>query len=310
VSDPNISRRKFLRISGKATKLAITLSLVGVVGGCATFDPNTDWGQIAPEDFNYNDFNSWYKKYKLYNTINRNAGNRQEYTFKRSTFGDMTPGLGYYRGEMIAVAPGFVSNIFTLNTGRMGGEMVNVAHFISSQMTASYMSSYAHLSKVAVQLGQKVKRGDLIGKVGGAYRPKIMLREGGNWVDPDNYGPNHSYMNPYKGAMPIDSWEQGGEKEIEQKRKITREKVLAQYMIINKIDVKRIGWLDDKINKWHNKSSFSPAMWSMIDRFRYLETLYHFQPRLFPEITKDEFEDYRTKFFKNQAIITSLPIVV
>lgn len=211
------NRRYFLSI---LSKCLLASGFGQFFAGCTTYNPQKDSGQVPPEEFDYNAFNKWYKRHRLYNSCNPHVRASTNHTFK-GTLHDWTPGIGYHHGDMIAVAPGFVANDMTLDTGRMGGQMVIVAHYISSAMEAPYTSYYAHLSKVAVKIGDRLKRGQLIGRVHHPYRPKLMIGEGGNWVDPYNYGPDYSYMEPFKGELPGDGWYYGGEKIIEMKHKET-----------------------------------------------------------------------------------------
>lgn len=66
-----------------------------------------------------------------------------------------------------------------------------------------------------------------------------------------------------------------------------------------------MGWLDDTLSKFHfNKK----CTWSLIEQFRYLETLYDLKPDLFPKISNEEFESKRNQFYNNQPIVATHPL--
>ena len=83
-----------------------------------------------------------------------------------------------------------------------------------------------------------------------------------------------------------------------------------QWQITFEIDKKRVGWLEDNLDKWHSRGNVrnrsQACQWSRIEKFRYLETLYKFQPKLF-DISAEQFESKRNEFYANQAMVATLP---
>ena len=130
-----------------------------------------------------------------------------------------------------------------------------------------------------------------------------MLKEGSNWVDPDNYGYNHGYMDYGNGPLDI-------EEEIMSNPKLMEEKATKQTDILNRFDKSRMGWDKDVlIDKYHTKGVNRACTWSTVEKFRYLEELYKVNPRLFPNLSKDQFESMKKEFYDNQPIILTLPFV-
>lgn len=75
-----------------------------------------------------------------------------------------------------------------------------------------------------------------------------MLKEGwagGDYVDPDNYGPNHSYMNYRTDPMNVDEAYISNPKLVE-------ERLLKQVEILNKLDKFRKGRDEDDLIQTHH----------------------------------------------------------
>ena len=308
MQDPSLEspkRREFLR---KAC-------LAGIAGfamltGCA--GAQTDLKD--PSKFDLKAFMSWYRKNKLYNGPNPNlrsphsvADNFRGPTFKSSIDSGYTPGIGYSvpSGEvMVAVAPGVVSEIGEITgTGRAGGMYIEINHPVGGPFSPSpYLSNFSHISEPYVKGLQEVKRGQPICAVPSEHREnaKLIFREWGNHVDPDNYGPHYSYMQ--YDSPPI---------EQDKATPLVMDNMLReQSRLVSRLDNLRKDWERTKTllnSLWHNEHGYKPSQWSVVEKFRFFETLYEMHPYQFPTLVKEEFETIRKEFYENQPIILTLP---
>jgi len=321
-----ITRREFLKWASRATLLTSPL-----YKACTTFNENQDWSQVPVEEFDLKAFERWYKFVKMYNGINHNLdwphGGGYNPTFRDTLWAHNypTPGIDHHvpRGEvMVAAAPGYVLTIDEIRgTGRPGGRAVFVNHGTRSPLDIirtlhsqwrdiSFVTMYAHLDKVFIHGDQKVERGDPIGNVTEHNNiAKMMAWEEGNWVDPNNYGLNHGFMDYSDGSLP-------GDENILQDLKVVDNKLQNQKEILD--EFKKYGKRDKNatyrenyvFDKWHRKKNIykiEDAKWSTFEKFRYLEELYKINPKLFPDLSKDQFESMRKEFYDNQPIILTLP---
>ena len=305
------SRRDFLKITGASL---VAAALGSFIPSCATIDLEKDWSKVSVKDFDMEGFDGWYVRNKLYNGLNpnliwRHSGGHFP-TFKASVYSVMlaTPGIDHsvHSGEeMVAVASGEVENVIDLadyDTGRALGMVVKVEHGRDG-----LHSEYAHLGEVYVKSGQKIKRGDPIGNVPSKYTQiaKLMfsmpLRQRRNWVDPDNYGKNHSYR---------DYWDGSTDLEITN----SYEKLLKQKDIVMNFQgschEKFRGGIDDDLyfKKHRGEDQVDTCFWSDVEKFRYLKTLYKINPELFPSISRDHYKAIKNEFYANQPIILTFPL--
>jgi hypothetical protein len=153
-----------------------------------------------------------------------------------------------------------------------------------------------------VSSGQKVNRGDEIGIITShADHAKVVFFEDGNKVDPDNYGPKHSYLEYEDGPTELDQMNMDNKNLID-------EKASKQRKILSDFDRQRLNWLEHFLSDlWHKKTGFQACQYSTVEKFRYLDCLYGFKPDLFPTLTKEQADFYREEFYSNQPIVFSLP---
>jgi hypothetical protein len=174
----------------------------------------------------------------------------------------------------------------------------------------AYRSTYYHLSRVDVKHWQSVKRGQPIGQ-GMAYGPteqemvKIVLEERGNWVNPEDYGPDHGFMRYPQG---------GGDMEIEleeMNRRLDRQADIVRRFNAFYSRVEK----DDIYTKIHEvidteKYRHFPVEWSTLERFRFLCLRYQEDPDLFPGLSPADVNAFKEEYAGNQPIILSLPFLV
>ena len=219
-----------------------------------------------------------------------------------------TPGLCYSTSEMVAVARGTVFDTVDLGrlTTRLGGLMTMIGHPNDIEgFYNPYISYYAHLSKVYVKKGQKIERGEPVGKVLKYDSAKLMLTEGMMdfaWVDPEKFGYNHSYMTYPEGSLEID-------KENEKNPKLTRERLGRQIDLMLELDSYRISRPElDLSDLKHRRSQNSTYGWAVCETYKFLEILYEMRPDQFPTLDSQEFESIKKDFYDNQPVILTLPL--
>jgi len=129
---------------------------------------------------------------------------------------------------------------------------------------------------------------------------KFIFREWGNYADPDNYGPHYSHM-------------QYDDHPIEQDKAtplVVDNMLREQSRLVSRLDNLRKDWERTKslLNSlWHNEHGYKPSQWSVVEKFRFYETLYEMHPYQFPNLNKEEFETIRKEFYENQPIVLTLP---
>jgi len=312
-TDKSLTRRDFLKKTGQAALVGATaFGLESMLSGCANFDPNKDWSQVPPEEFDIKAFDRWFKKNKLYNGDNPNLGWRHGtmHTFKGAYLNGWSPGISYsvpFGETMLACAPGLVYSVHS-ETQPFGGaaqralaKAVVVRH---PDFQSPFDIAFAHINKPLVESGQKIKRGDPIGKVTWDHdHVKIMFmwRESGeSYFDPDNYGANHSYMQYPTGPLKEDSKEfiDG---------KLVKERWIRQMQIVHNLKC-RIEGLDFNTAKFqHYPGRYKSNYWAPVEEFTYLKCLYEIKPDLFPSLSNDEFQSLKKEFYGKQPIILTLP---
>jgi len=166
-----------------------------------------------------------------------------------------------------------------------------------------FRSKYAHLNKIFVKPGDKVKRGDPIGNVTEHKDyAKLMLEETANYVNPDYYGFGHGYMDYATKPLEIDA-------ENEANPELIKKKMMKQREIVSKFDRSRIGWDKHFLFEHYHRGEPRKCSWSTVEQFRYLKNLYEIKPDLFPSLSNDEFQSLKKHFYDNQPIILTLPLV-
>ena len=309
-------RRKLLK---RAFEGLLMFTGAGFITNCAgsQFDPNTDFKE-NPQAFDIKAFDAWFKKghrnpnsyrtgiHKLYNGYNPNH-NRMFHNFVEANINGWTPGHAYSIGsgiDMIAMMPGQVARTGEYNTSRAGGLFVAVQ---SPKIGIGNITvEYGHLDKIHLKIGDYINRGDPIGYgYEHSDKLKVMVYEGhryGGLKDPDNYGLNHSFcdflsnidLNLFKN-FPVD--------EINTKR--NRQRLIVQK-ITSKIHNEEV--LKTIMNHIHFLGSWKSPIWSSIEEFRYLETLYTIHPKLFSGLSERDFNAAKLVFYQNQPFLLTLPM--
>lgn len=276
ISNKRLDRRDFLKKTGQAAAFVgvTALGLESILSGCATRPPTAG--------FNRNFKGPGYEKW----------------TFMKSIYDGWTPGIGWKvspNTPMVAAAAGIVGDRFLIRmAGHAGGYHLAVDH-------APYHTSYySHLNKVVVECGKPIQRGDVLGYAGDAdtyHVAKFVFRVDGSNVNPDNYGPNHSYMQYWDGSTNLeieDTWT----------RYENQEKVFNRFhQSYHGKDKRDILWKEHTTADTHY---FGKCEWSLVEKFRYLETKYLNNPNQF-ELSKMGYEALKKEFYNNQPIILTLP---
>lgn len=322
--DSILSRRDFNKW------LLLSAATSTLIQACATFNPKIDFSKKS-EQFNIRAFNSWFKSEHLYTGINKNISSPDSgghySTFENSIHSlgldnKATPGTDYNIGgrAMVAAAPGVVTGIELLKTGRLGGFMVTVSHPINSYREGNVMrwgnfkTYYAHLDNyVLVDWGQKLERGTPIGTTTTYSNcAKMMFQEGNNWTNPDRYGPGMGYMVYSKD---FDSSNDPAIKdltdiELKDYNKHVIELVGKQNVMITRIEERKKDYGEVFVSdNYHIKRGRRQTRWSTPEQFFYLEKLYEVNPGYFPSLSKEKFNRIRSEFYKNQPIILTLPFI-
>ncbi len=174
---------------------------------------------------------------------------------------------------MVAVAPGKVVDVGRIKV-RAGGNKVKIAHTgYKNSVHPAYLSFYAHLGEIFVGMewskkaGRKrgyVRRGEPIGTIPSKFRniAKLIFYEHGNLVDPDKYGPGHSYMEYFD--FSYDDFNVTDERVPSIHGKLS-----LQRGIVNSFDRHRIGWREnDLIFNMHKKGGYGANRFSTVENFR------------------------------------------
>jgi hypothetical protein len=254
------------------------------------------------------------------NKINPNLKppQRQLQSFQSSIDNHFRPGVEYFTGDapVRAVAGGIVHFVgqMPVGAGKVDGLYIRVAHDfydgyprVTLYRNQAYRSSYYYLSRVVVEHWQTVKRGQIIGygsKYSADNRKKavIVLEERGNWINPDNYGPGHGFMNHWDGKTNLEIDLEEMNYRLDRQIEIVK-KLYSYYAKRDR---------DNLYNKLHavidtEKYKNYPVKWSTIDRFKYLSHLYRKDRELFPNLSLEEFEALTKEFYGNQPIVLTLP---
>ena len=296
-----LTRREMLKLSAVGG-IGLALGL----GGCTTYPKDINWTEVSDNDFSIERFHEWYVSYKLYIGINPNLNFGQSGyspTFERSIRSGFTPGRDYASSKMYAVAPGSLKEFGAIDvakTGRLGGNYVVLEHRNLDKdlpTTSTFTSHYAHLGKIHVEYGHPINRGDLIADVEYYNNAKLMFQHGYNWVDPDHYGLGHSYMRFWDGRTDINITDMSlrDSKQIDVCNKLF---VFARSDIMSR--------LNQIEHRPYKEGKF--CRWDTIEIFRYLNELYQAKPKLFTDLSRDDFSKIKEEFYANQPIVLTLPL--
>lgn len=265
---------------GKKIVTTTLCALIAMIISCATgpgyVPPNTKKGCVQ--------------------TIYQTGSSKPSFeSFNQSLSGanyDSTPGIGYNGGRMHACADGIVTRIETLDTGRLGGEMVTVSH------GGTISTMYAHLGKLYVSEGQTVSRGDRIGDPESAGKPKLMISVRYNWENPDDWGPNHSLM------ADKDSYKETPDRsDISPLHKLKKQYEIIEFLY-KKINVPKQEWLYRKHNPYRRFGAV--ARWSLVNHMRYLRCQMETEPEKFT-IDFQTFLKNEQEFYEHQPVILTTP---
>lgn len=290
-----MDRRTFLeRLAGFAT-LAIA--------GCAV-DPSRQLKQ----DFTIAEYDRWYKWEMHYNGVNPNlAGSHVViHTFGDSLSRDGIPGVVYKvpRGEtMVAAAPGELLLNDAHHLDGMEEKVIFIAH-PSVLSSGIFISSYRRLDRVDERLrrrgsGIKVSRGQPIGKAGNNRESILTLSHGfpSIWIDPDQFGLNHSYMDYAENTPDIDEL-------------FPNKSLMDRYRNqLNLLAGLRSSCSVKNVIPLHRHAAKRNAgtSWNHVEEFKYLSTLYKFKPDLFRYLSTSSFNKIETAFYTNQPFVLSIP---
>ena len=219
------------------------------------------------------------------------------------------PGINYSSDKMFAVADGFVYQIGANNIGltaTAGGYRIDVNHpgDLNSNdfRTKAFKSSYDTLGKLYVKIGDKVRRGQLLAEVNYRYQTyaKLKFQRHNNWIDPDNYGVNHGYMNYWDEKTNFEVSDIA-EKSFQQRKIISN---IAEYLspALN-LNITTL------LKKQHREFQKNRAcFWDDVEIMRYLDELYRARPQYFQSLPQDKFFEMKKEFYGNQPIILTLPL--
>jgi hypothetical protein len=234
------------------------------------------------------------------------------------------PGVVFATGTAAvrATAPGIVHFIGqrTLSGSGFGGTYIRIAHDIYDGLKKSfyprvtlyrpqaYRSTIYGLETVVVEHWQSVQREQIIGyglpdgALGGP-KVKLVLEERDNPVNPDDYGPRHSFM---RYAANGGTWETDLQ---EMHRRLDR-----QAQVIEQLNAFYADRLQDdiykKIHSMIDTEKFTgyPVLWSTVERFRYLLYRFREEPQRFPGLSSKALDLLTRTFYENQPIVLTLPL--
>jgi hypothetical protein len=287
-----MNRRKFLKTTGKLT-----------LAGTAALSIGPAISTVVPYPLKLAFASSSQSEFNLYNGVNPNAKEMVTHTFKDCISQDLAPTIIYKTSKpMVAVANGTVVEVskmeelgnyykgLRIEKNDAKGYLAKVIH------GSTFVSLYVHLKMPEVKSRQKVKRGEIIGYPDERWNmPRLALIESWESADPNNYGVNHSFMTYWDGStdFEIDKDEQNKRYEIQQK-------------ILNNIGGMAEG--SEKYTLLRKKhKGVVLYKWSNIEKFRYIHYLYKNKPETFPSLTKEQYGEMKKEFYRNQAIILTLP---
>lgn len=114
------------------------------------------------------------------NAYNPNIGEMGTFHGRRITSGvgkrDVTKGSKYHYGLDLAYNNEPV-NAFCSGTVVYAGNMIGFGRLVMIKDSQGYFHAYAHLSSINVKNGQKINKGDVIGKSGTSYFDGKVLKD-------------------------------------------------------------------------------------------------------------------------------------
>jgi len=181
--------------------------------------------------------------------------------------------------------------------------LLNTTFDYISKYHIIFISYYTHLDNVFVKPFQSLGRGDKIGIFPSWSKyVQLMFHSREVWIDPDNYGLNHSYMEYANAVLDVDE-------ELMINPELVELRYIRQKQIRKKFDRLRINPEYNCLrNKYHVKNGNRLCHWSNLVKFRYLDFLYEKKPELFTSLSLDEYQAIKEEFYKNQPIILTLPM--
>ena len=243
--------------------------------------------------------------FDVYNDVNPNAKDIVAHAFKDCLAQKWWPGICYKTSKpMVAVAGGTVTEIITIEDltsekyhasaikrTLMDEQNDAKGFFIKVKHGLNYTSYYLHLKTPEVKFGQKIKRGQIIGHPDERWNmPRLVFSEVGEQSDPNNFGVKYGFMSYWDGSTDLDIGKEEQNKRYEKQRRIL-------YTVAGMAEGREKYTL---LRKKH-KGMF-PYKWSNIEKFRYIEYLYHNKPETFPSLTKEQFREMKKEFYSNQPI--------
>jgi hypothetical protein len=297
-----LTRRNFLRIAVLGG-VGLTLGL----NGCAPAK-NVNWKEVPDSEFSLKKFEDWFYIHELYCGLNPNLKFSHISSYPGTTFkmsigtqyqgSYITPGIDYHSNYLYAAADGVVVDIHKLNTGRLGGNIVDILH-ADSNMAMYFITRYGHLGDVKVKYGEKVKRGSLIADTIDSNAAKFMVKIWGNYVNPDNFGPGHSFMKYFEGNEPTVT---DVPSKVGKRTQIW--KSIIPYII------PEVGLTEDLLMSMRHRlaKGMERYDWDDLEKFKFLECLYQARPQYFPKLTPDKFAEMKSDFYANQPGILTLPL--
>ncbi len=279
----NFSRRDFLKNVGLST-LAINgaLAFGELFSSCTTSSPKSGSSPISYSP----GYESW--------------------NFIQSILSGQTPGIRYkFRSRTLIVAParGKINRRGKPKRipGHAGGYMVELLHTDNleeaSQFSQAFISAYFHLDKILVgnMEGPKprnliVERGQVLGYCDSSL--KFTFKEHGNLVNPDDWGPNHSFMDYWDGKADLDS------KDIIPKLSKQRKLLLKLHEAYMEPDKEGL------LQRVHRKNKYyGTCFWSTVETWRFMMKK---DPGFF-NIPEDQLNQLNNEFYDNQPMILTLP---
>jgi hypothetical protein len=234
------------------------------------------------------------------------------HNFKEADINGWTPGHGYRlkpREPFLSMIEGEVVGISRYQhnyPGRAKGLYIDIQ---TPERGRQHITlQYGHLASVYPIVGDWVKRGQAVGhgtKHAGHLKLMIFSNEWHDFQeDPDNYGFDYGYPdyleNIDQGRLndyPIS--------EIEPKRKIQRELYLQ---LASNLATKTKPTRAVRKVAIHFRGSRKSPNWSLIEKFRFLESMYNVNQQMFPRLSRSEFETIRNEFYSNQPFVLTLPM--
>jgi hypothetical protein len=260
---------------------------------------------VPDKEFSLEKFDDWFETHKLYNKLNPNLGfGRAGHspTFKGCVRSGYTPGIDYFSNNMYAAAAGsFIDYAQIGMTGRPRGDYLKIACPVGADnFRYAFMITYAHLS-VRKNEQQEVKRNDLVASVEYTDIAKLILQRRGNYVDPDNYGINHSYMGYWDGKTNLEIGDEMYDKEKKQFKIISD---ISYYTTDPRLNLKSSLFRRQHRPVKENKM----CAWDAPEIMRYYDELFQARPQYFPKLSLQKFGELKQEFYANQPIILTLPL--